>query len=86
MDQQNLYRGLTQDEALTQVRDEIDQIDQEIHVLLNKRAECAQRVADIKHNFLGNPILSIPTKHYQQYIVDVFCIDGRWPHYLSPYQ
>ncbi|NRP47039.1 MULTISPECIES: chorismate mutase [unclassified Marinobacterium] len=66
MDQQNLYQGLTQDEALTQVRDEIDQIDQEIHALLNKRAECAQRVADIKHNFGANsPVFYRPEREAQ---------------------
>ena len=66
MDQQNLYQGLTQDEALIRVRDEIDQIDQEIHVLLNKRAECAQRVADIKHNFGANsPVFYRPEREAQ---------------------
>lgn len=66
MDQQNLYNGLTQDEALTQVRDEIDQIDQEIHALLNKRAECAQRVADIKHDFgASSPVFYRPEREAQ---------------------
>ncbi len=66
MGQQNLYQGLTQDEALAQVRDEIDQIDQEIHSLLNKRAECAQRVADIKHSFgADSPIFYRPEREAQ---------------------
>src|SRR6056300_816983 len=66
MDQQNLYRGLTQDEALTQVRDEIDHIDQEIHALLNQRAQCAQRVADIKNNFGANsPVFYRPEREAQ---------------------
>ena len=66
MDQQNLYHGLTQDEALTKVRDEIDHIDQEIHALLNKRAECAQRVADIKNNFGANsPVFYRPEREAQ---------------------
>ncbi|MEH6583439.1 MAG: prephenate dehydratase [Halioglobus sp.] len=33
---------------LSQIRADIDAIDQEIQVLINRRAECAQRVADIK--------------------------------------
>ena len=33
---------------LEQVRADIDAIDQEIQTLINKRAQCAQRVADIK--------------------------------------
>lgn len=33
---------------LDQVREDIDAIDQEIHALVNRRATCAQRVADIK--------------------------------------
>ena len=66
MSQQDLYQGLTQDEALTQVRDEIDRIDQEIHALLNKRAECAQRVADIKHHFGANsPVFYRPEREAQ---------------------
>ena len=66
MDQQNLYRGLTQDEALTQVRDEIDHIDQKIHALLNQRAQCAQRVADIKNNFGANsPVFYRPEREAQ---------------------
>lgn len=38
----------TQEQALKQVRDQIDGIDREIHRLLNERARCAQRVAEIK--------------------------------------
>lgn len=40
----------TQEQALKQVRDQIDGIDREIHRLLNERARCAQRVAEIKLN------------------------------------
>jgi chorismate mutase/prephenate dehydratase len=34
--------------TLAELRDDIDQIDQQIHELLNRRAERAQRVADVK--------------------------------------
>ena len=33
---------------LEQVRADIDAIDQDIQALINQRAQCAQRVADIK--------------------------------------
>jgi chorismate mutase/prephenate dehydratase len=39
---------MSDDRDLDQVRADIDAIDQEIQQLLNRRAECAQRVADIK--------------------------------------
>lgn len=38
----------TQDEKLAQIRQEIDVIDKQIHALLNQRARCAQRVAEVK--------------------------------------
>jgi len=41
----------TQEQALKQVRDQIDEIDRDIHRLLNERARCAQRVAEIKSQF-----------------------------------
>ncbi len=41
----------TQEQALKTVRDQIDSIDREIHRLLNERARCAQRVAEIKSHF-----------------------------------
>ncbi|TCK03042.1 prephenate dehydratase [Marinobacterium mangrovicola] len=37
-----------QEQALGKVRDRIDEIDREIHRLLNERARCAQTVAEIK--------------------------------------
>lgn len=41
----------TQEQALKQVRDQIDEIDRDIQRLLNERARCAQRVAEIKSQF-----------------------------------
>ncbi|MBT00140.1 MAG: chorismate mutase [Oceanospirillaceae bacterium] len=41
----------TQEQALKKVRDRIDQVDREIHRLLNERARCAQRVAEIKAEY-----------------------------------
>lgn len=38
----------TEKQQLTQIRDEIDAIDSEIQTLISRRAECAQKVADIK--------------------------------------
>lgn len=38
----------TEKEQLSQIRDEIDAIDSEIQALISRRAECAQKVADIK--------------------------------------
>jgi len=35
-------------QALLALRDEIDSIDQQLHILLNKRATCAQKVAETK--------------------------------------
>ncbi|MBV1787029.1 prephenate dehydratase [Marinobacterium sp. D7] len=40
-----------QEQALRGVRDRIDQVDREIHRLLNERARCAQEVAEIKSRF-----------------------------------
>ena len=39
---------MTDTRDLDQVRADIDAIDQEIQALINRRAECAQRVAEIK--------------------------------------
>jgi chorismate mutase/prephenate dehydratase len=39
---------MTDDRDLEKVRADIDAIDQDIQALINRRAECAQRVADIK--------------------------------------
>lgn len=39
---------MEKDKALEQVRAEIDAIDREIQALINRRAECAQQVAEIK--------------------------------------
>ena len=39
---------MTDSRDLDQVRADIDAIDQEIQALISRRAECAQRVADIK--------------------------------------
>ena len=41
----------TQEEALREIRNEIDGIDQQIQTLLNQRARCAERVADVKAEF-----------------------------------
>lgn len=41
---------MSEDKDLDNLRKEIDHIDQEIHTLLNRRANCAQRVADTKLN------------------------------------
>lgn len=41
----------TEAEELGKLRDEIDSIDQQIQQLVNKRAQCAQSVADVKEHF-----------------------------------
>lgn len=38
----------TEQEQLAKLRDEIDEIDRHIHELINQRAQCAQRVAEVK--------------------------------------
>lgn len=43
----------TQEQALRVLRDQIDQIDQQIQTLLNERARCAQQVAEVKQHFQG---------------------------------
>ncbi|SIT08686.1 prephenate dehydratase [Neptunomonas antarctica] len=45
-----------QEQALKVLRDQIDSIDKQIHVLLNQRATCAQRVAEVKQQYQGNEI------------------------------
>ncbi|MCP4212991.1 MAG: prephenate dehydratase, partial [Halieaceae bacterium] len=39
---------MEKDKALEQVRADIDAIDRDIQALINRRAECAQQVAEIK--------------------------------------
>jgi chorismate mutase/prephenate dehydratase len=41
----------TETEELNKLRDEIDNIDQNIQQLVNRRAQCAQKVADVKEHF-----------------------------------
>ncbi|SFF93273.1 prephenate dehydratase [Neptunomonas qingdaonensis] len=45
-----------QEQALKVLRDQIDSIDKQIHLLLNQRASCAQRVAEVKQQFQGEEI------------------------------
>jgi chorismate mutase/prephenate dehydratase len=42
-----------QEKELRVLRDQIDQIDQHIHKLLNERAQCAQQVAEVKQKYQG---------------------------------
>lgn len=42
-----------QEKALKVLRDQIDSVDQQIHQLLNQRAQCAQRVAEVKQQYQG---------------------------------
>lgn len=41
-------------EALGLLRDQIDQLDQQIHQLINERAKCAQQVAEVKQKHAGD--------------------------------
>jgi len=41
----------TETEELSKLRDDIDSIDQQIQQLVNQRAQCAQKVADVKEHF-----------------------------------
>ena len=41
----------TEAEELGKLRDEIDSVDQQIQQLVNQRAQCAQKVADVKEHF-----------------------------------
>lgn len=60
------FDGDTQEQALGRVRAEIDAIDLQIQTLLNRRAECAQRVADIKHEFgADSPVFYRPEREAQ---------------------
>ncbi|WP_286239765.1 prephenate dehydratase [Neptuniibacter halophilus] len=43
-----------QEKELRVLRDQIDGIDREIHELLNKRASCAQNVAEVKQRYQGS--------------------------------
>ncbi|MDO7585180.1 MAG: chorismate mutase, partial [Oceanospirillaceae bacterium] len=45
---------LTQEQELGQLRQDIDQIDQQIQSLINQRAACAQRVAQVKQVYQGH--------------------------------
>ena len=61
-----LFDGDTQEQALGRVRAEIDTIDLQIQTLLNRRAECAQRVAEIKHAFgADSPVFYRPEREAQ---------------------
>ncbi len=42
-----------QEQELLKLRDKIDAIDQQMHQLLNQRAECAQQVAQVKEKYQG---------------------------------
>ncbi|MGB1236962.1 MAG: chorismate mutase [Pseudomonadales bacterium] len=42
-----------QEQELLALRDEIDEIDRQIHELINQRAGCAQRVAQVKEKYQG---------------------------------
>ena len=44
---------LTQEQQLGQLRQDIDHIDQQIQQLINQRASCAQRVAEVKESHQG---------------------------------
>lgn len=58
--------NLAQDAALAEVRLEIDDIDQQIQELINRRATCAQRVADIKHDLgADSPVFYRPEREAQ---------------------
>ena len=46
--------ALTQEQELGQLRQDIDQIDQQIQTLINQRATCAQRVAEVKQLYQGS--------------------------------
>ena len=45
-----------QEQALKVLRDQIDSIDKQIHLLLNQRATCAQRVAEVKQQYQGEEV------------------------------
>ncbi len=42
-----------QEQELLKLRDQIDSIDQQLHKLINQRAECAQQVAHVKEKYKG---------------------------------
>lgn len=46
-----------QEDALGQIRQEIDSIDRQIHQLLNQRARCAQQVAEVKAEFQQDKVV-----------------------------
>ncbi|WP_293267636.1 prephenate dehydratase [Neptunomonas sp.] len=45
-----------QEQALKVLRDQIDSIDKQIHVLMNQRAMCAQNVAEVKEQYQGEEV------------------------------
>lgn len=47
------FQQKQQEAELLKLRDEIDAIDKQIHLLINQRANCAQRVAQVKEKFQG---------------------------------
>lgn len=59
--------GMTQEQELGLLRDEIDNIDQTIQTLINKRAACAQRVAEVKqaHQGVENAVFYRPEREAQ---------------------
>jgi len=44
---------MSEEQELGKLRDQIDDIDQQIQQLINKRAQCAQAVAEVKERFAG---------------------------------
>ncbi|MCJ8339614.1 MAG: chorismate mutase [Pseudomonadales bacterium] len=50
---QNKQQEQQQEQELLKLRDQIDDIDQQIHLLINQRASCAQRVAEVKEKYQG---------------------------------
>ena len=56
-----------QEKELSVLRNEIDAIDQQIQRLLNQRAECVHKVADVKHRYEpnGTPVFYRPEREAQ---------------------
>jgi len=59
--------GMSQEQQLGLLRDEIDSIDQQIQSLINQRAACAQRVAEVKQSYQGtdNAVFYRPEREAQ---------------------
>jgi len=49
--------GRAQEDALGQIRQEIDAIDRQLHQLLNQRARCAQQVAEVKAQYQQDKVV-----------------------------